>query len=482
MKILRYTSLVLVALLLFACSKQLDQEPHKIYYDNFYQTEEDAVNAINSAYSLLTYVNQYNSYLWLIQDVASDDCDARESLNDPNLHDIDQYRLDPTNTYLLGVWQGSYLGISRANIVIDKVPDIDMDSVTRDRIVGEALFLRSLFYFNLVRAFGDVPLIVKPISADLTDEELFVSRTDNQLVYDKIIEDLSLASDYLPKNYTAAEDKGRATKGAALGLLAKVYLTLENWQMAAQSAKQVIDLGVYGLYSDYADNFKDINRNGAESIFAAQFSSIMTSQNNQIVISGLPYLKGTFDAGVEIMLPTEDLLNSFEEGDYRKEVTFFDHYWFDTFDPHIWKHWDQDSYTASETSQCGSNFDVMRYPEVLLMYAEAINESSGPSAEAYTVINEIRARARNGNEDVLPDLQGLTQDEFREAVLHERRMEFVNEGIRWYDLVRTGNLIEFVKRAKGDKSNPQMFNYVFPIPQHEMDNNSNLVQNQGYSN
>lgn len=482
MKKIKYISLLVAVLILFSCSKQLDQQPHSINYDNFYQTEEDAVNAVNASYSVLTYVNQYNNYLWLIQDIASDDCDARESLNDPSLHDVDQYRLDPSNTYITGIWQGAYLGISRANIVIEKVPDIDMDSVKRDRIVGEALFLRGLFYFNLVRTFGDVPLIVNPISDDLTDEELYVKKTDKQLVYDKIIEDLTSAAEYLPISYSAAEDKGRATMGAANGMLAKVYLTLGQWQLASQTAKKVLELGVYSLYPDYADNFKDAHRNGAESVFAAQFTSIMTSQNNQIVISGLPYLKGTFDAGVEIMLPTDDLVNSFEEGDYRKEVTFFDHYWFDSFESHIWKHWDQDSYDPDKTAQCGSNFAIMRYSEVLLMYAEAANEASGPSAEAYAAINEVRARARNGSEDVLPDLQGLSQDEFREAVLHERRMEFVNEGIRWYDLVRTGNLIEYVKRAKGDKSNPQEFNYVFPIPQHEMENNRNLVQSPGYNN
>ncbi len=481
MKKFKYILLLLAGLFLFSCSKQLDQQPHTINYENFYQTEEDAVNAINAAYSLLTYVNQYNSYLWLIQDVASDDCNARESLNDPNLHNVDEYRVDPSNTYITGLWQGSYLGISRANIVIQKVPDIDMDSTKRDRIVGEAMYLRAMFYFNLVRIFGDVPLTTEPVSTDLTDEEIYLSRSDKDIVYDLIIDDLTNASEYLPLSYASSMDKGRATKGAALGLLSKVYLTLEQWQLASATANEVMDLGVYSLYTDYADNFKDAHRNGEESVFAAQFSTVMTSQNNQIVISGLPYLKGTFDAGVEIMLPTDDLLNSFEEGDYRKEVTFFDHYWFDSFDPHIWKHWDQDTYSPSETSQCGSNFDVMRYSEILLIYAEAMNEAYGPSAEAYAAINEVRARARNGNEDVLPDLQGLNQDEFRVAVLRERRVEFVNEGIRWYDLVRTGNLIEYVKRAKGDKSNPQPYNYVFPIPQHEMENNPNLVQNPEYN-
>jgi hypothetical protein len=124
---------------------------------------------------------------------------------------------------------------------------------------------------------------------------------------------------------------------------------------------------------------------------------------------------------------------------------------------------------------------VMRYSEVLLIYAEALNEANGgPSVEAYWAINKVRERARNGNTAALPDLTGLNQDEFRKAVLVERRHEFVNEGHRWYDLVRTGTLIESVKRAKGDQSNPASFNYLFPIPQREIDINWNLTQNTGY--
>ena len=480
MKKILIITIVLTLVTVLSCQKQLELQPYKIYYDNYYQTKEDAVGAINAVYSILTQVNEYNSYLWLIQDVASDDCNARETLNDPNIHQINNYSLESTNTYLTGIWQGSYLGISRANIVLEKVPAIKMDSAIKSQIIGEARFLRGLFYFNLVRLFGDIPLIVKPLSADLTDEEVYVFRTHSVNVYEQIIDDFTEASQLCPKVFYSASDKGRATQGAALGMLSKTYLTTGQWDMTAKKAKELMELGIYGLWDDYAQNFKDANRNGKESIFAVQFFTGVPSQNNQIVIHGLPSIPGTFPAGVETMLPTENLLNSFDEGDYRSEVSFFDHYWYDSFDPHIWKHWDQDTYEPNETAQCGSNFTVMRYAEVLLIYAEALNETSGPTAEAYSAINQVRERARNGNTEVLPNLNGLSKDEFRDAVLSERRHEFVNEGIRWYDLVRTENLVEFVKLAKGDKTNPQEFNYVFPIPQRELDNNHNLTQNEGY--
>ncbi|MDZ7742190.1 MAG: RagB/SusD family nutrient uptake outer membrane protein [Bacteroidota bacterium] len=147
----------------------------------------------------------------------------------------------------------------------------------------------------------------------------------------------------------------------------------------------------------------------------------------------------------------------------------------------MWKYWDQDAYDPDETSESGADFWVMRYSEVLLILAEALNEENGgPITVAYDAINQVRERARNGQAGVLPDLSGMSQEEFRKAVLEERRHEFVNEGKRWFDLVRTGNLVEYVKHAKGDQANPQEFNHVFPIPQRERNNNPNLSQNLGY--
>ncbi len=481
MKNISLFTILLVLLIATSCTKDLERTPHQIYYDNYYQTEADAVNAINSVYDVLGSVNQYASNLWLIQDISSDDCNARPTLNDPNLHEFNTYKLQSTNNYLANIWQGSYLGISRANVVLDKVPAIQMDSAVKERVLGEAMFLRGLFYFNLVRLFGEVPLVTIPVSASLTDAEIYPEKSSVNDVYKLIKEDLLMASEKLPAKYAITNDKGRASKGAALGLLAKVYLTTKEWTNAAEAAATVIDSKDYSLHADYAGNFKETNKNGVESVFEVQFYKKAPAENSQMVISGLPSIPGLFSAGVEIILPTQDLLNSFEEGDYRKDVTFFDNYWSYIFEPHIWKYWDQVAYKPSATSQSGANFMVMRYSEVLLIYAEALNEANGgPTTEAYDAINEVRNRARNGNADVLPDIAGVDKTGFNAAVLNERRHEFVNEGQRWYDLVRTGTLIASVKRAKGDNANPTEDNYVFPIPQRELDNNRNLVQNKGY--
>lgn len=356
-----------------------------------------------------------------------------------------------------------------------------MDTALKARLLGEARFLRALNYFNLVRLFGDVPLVTVPVSANLTPEEIYPFKSSATRIYGQIIEDLHFAAAKLPARYTNPNDKGRATSGAALGILSKVYLTNKEWEKADSTALQVIESSVYSLHPDYAANWKESNKNGIESVFEVQFYKKVTTENSQMVISGLPSIPGLFAAGVEIMLPTQDLLNSFDTNDYRKSVTFFDHYWQYNFEPHIWKYWDQVAYKPSATSASGADFMVMRYSEVLLIYAEALNEANGgPGTEAYWAINKVRERARNGNSAALPDLTGLSQDEFRKAVLVERRHEFVSEGQRWYDLVRSATLIESVKRAKGNQSNPSSFNNLFPIPQRELDINMNLTQNPGY--
>lgn len=471
---------VLLMFLVVACEESLEFEvKDRLTLENFFLNADDALASVNGIYDVLGQVDMYNSSMWLIQDISSDDCDASPTWNDPNAHQFDTYSLQANNNYTTSMWKTLYNLISKANLSIDSIPVIDMDETMQNRLLGEARFLRALSYFNLVRLYGGVPVVLHP-ETDI--DNYLVPRDEPELVYDQIIKDLEEASISLPTSY-GITDKGRATRGAALGLLSKVYLTLQEWDLASEKAKQVMDIPVYGLWDDFTDNFKEVNKNGKESVFEVQFYSEVQSENSRIVISGLPGIYA-FPAGVGMMLPTEDLLNSFESGDYRYEATFFEEYDYfghNTFDPHIWKHWDQDTYPPDKTGQSGANFPVMRYAEVLLIYAEALNElNQGPTQEAYDAVNQVRQRARNGDDAVLPDLSGLSYQEFQTAVLKEKRCETVNEGQRWFDLVRTGNLEEFVKRAKGDKANPQPFNYVFPIPQREIDLNDKLDQNDEY--
>jgi hypothetical protein len=240
-----------------------------------------------------------------------------------------------------------------------------MDESLKNRLLGEARFLRALSYFNLVRLFGGVPLVLQTES-DIDD--YLLPRSDEETVYGQIIEDLELAAGSLPLTYSGG-DKGRATRGAALGMLARVHLTRQEWELAAGRAGEVMELRMYDLWNDFKDNFRESNKNGKESLFEVQFYRDVQSENTRIVISGLPSIYA-FPAGVGIILPTEDLLNSFEPGDYRYEATFFEEYFYfgnNTFEPHIWKHWDQDAYPPDQTGQSGANFPVMRYSEILLI-------------------------------------------------------------------------------------------------------------------
>lgn len=473
--------ITIIVFALGSCEDALDLKPlDRLTYDNFYQEQEDMEAGVFAIYDALGAVQLYASSMWLVQDIASDDCDLNPELDNPNLRELDQFNIQPTNNYMEEVWQGNYTGINRANVVLVKSSEVDMDASGKNRLLAEARFLRGLFYFNLVRMFGDVPLVTEPVSSV---EDFNIPRTPASVIYDTLIDDFQFAANHLPLTYTNASSKGRATRGAALGQLARVYLTLGEWDLAAERAKDVMDLGVYELHEDYADNFKVANANGKESVFEVQFTDVTSVEKSRLINTGLPSIF-PFPAGVEIILPTEDLLNSFEPGDYREEVTFFDsfeYFGLYEFEPHIWKHWDREKYSPGQTTSAAANFPLMRYAEIYLIYAEALNEAhNGPTQEAYNAVNTIRERARNGVDTVLPDLSGLSQEEFRLAVLKEKRCETVNEGHRWFDLVRTGNLVEFVNRAKGDKADPQTYHYLFPIPQRERDVNSSLIQNDGY--
>lgn len=478
----KYIYIIALFTIFYGCEDALDFTiEDKPTYENYYQTANDAIVAINGAYDVLGSPRLYNSNMWLVQDIASDDNNARASLNDPNLHQLNQFNIQPDNYYIKEIWTGSYDGINRANVVLEKVPGIEMDPDLKSRILGEAKFIRSLLYFNLVRMFGDVPLV---LNTNFETSNLDIARTDLNVVYDTIIANLNWAADHLPKTYNSGNDRGRATKGAALGLLAKIHLTRGNWALAVEKVEDVMDLKIYDLHTDYANNFKEAYVNGMESVFEVQFYSGDPSEQSRIVISSLPIVYG-FPAAVEIIIPTNDLFNSFDTNDYRRDVTFFEEFFYfvnNIFEPHIWKHWDQDVYESTETGQSGANFPVMRYSEILLIYAEALNElNQGPTQEAYDAVNEVRQRARNGNDTILPDLSGLTMEEFNDAVLEEKRFETVNEGHRWFDLVRTGKLVEYVNKAKGDIANPQEYHKLFPIPQRERDLNSKLTQNDGYN-
>jgi starch-binding outer membrane protein, SusD/RagB family len=472
----------LSVLSLGACSNFLIENPEDVLTtENFFRTEGDAIAAVTGVYARLNK-GIYNRVLYLVTDLQADDATVGKGVSNPLIRVIDSFEHGPVNDPIENAWTQHYEAINRTNFVIARVPGVSMTEALRNRLVAEAKFLRGLFYFNLVRMYGDVPLIVQPTESL---DGLNVSRTSTAEVYTQIVKDISEAEAALPTTYPTA-DLGRVTKGAATALLAKVYLTQKNWQLAAQKSKEVIDSRLYSLHDDYAKIFQTATENTVEYIFSAQFTtglgvgtvaangnSMMALQSPQSpVITGLQ--------GNEADIPTAEAIALYKPGDRRAAVTLFSSYTLagrvSTFSPLFFKYFDPASLTRANDS--GVNVPVLRYADVLLMYAEALNEIGGPTAEAYAQINAVRRRARIANvPNALPDLANLTQTTFRQAIYDERRLEFMMENHRWFDLLRTNRAIS-VMTAAGKAIKP--YNVLLPIPQRERDTNKSLTQNPGY--
>ncbi|MCB9267258.1 MAG: RagB/SusD family nutrient uptake outer membrane protein [Lewinellaceae bacterium] len=487
--------LFLAAGLLPACRNLLEENPKdQVFVENYFQTSNDAVAAVNSIYAILnstssppTFGGVYHSSYWVVAGLASDDMENRQAGN-PDLDQLETFTFKPVNSFLYDIWRNAYKGISNANFAIEGIPRVEMDEGLKNRLLGEAHFLRGMLYFDLVRLFGDIPLVLS-LNAELTP-----ARTPAAQVYDQILQDLQFAKQNLPASYSAGEGLGRATLGAANALAAKVHLTLGSWQECIDHCQAVISSGNYGLWEDFAEVFRLANENGKESVFNIGFgtanNTISFWEVGQFNVRLLPRELSGEIPGVNAQgwqVATQFLYDSYDPQDRRREVTLLTTIHntdgsTTTVEPHIQKYWDRIGEPAAGNTD--NDFPYLRYSDVLLMYAEALNElNNGPTAEAYQAINSVRKRARfNGTEElpILPDLSGLSYQGFKDALLQERQWEFVAEGQRWFDLVRFGRLEEQVPKAKPGVQ-PQPFHNLFPVPQEEIDLNPNLLpQNPGY--
>ncbi len=487
-----YQSIIILSLIILlgsSCKKFLTEDPKNLVaITNFYKTENDAVASVNAIYSYLNSTSTgstagvYHSTFWVMAGLASDEMYNQEIFA-PDLDQISKFTHGPINASIQETWTMHYKAITLANIAIARIPGIQMDETLRTRLLNEAHFLRGLLYFDMVRMFGNIPLVLEE-TAPLTPEPVVASA-----IYDLVIKDLTAAED-LPDSYAAGAGRGRATKGAAKAILAKVYLTLGKWQECSDLCQQIINSNQYALWADFADVFKLSSRGGKEAIFSVGFGdaggAISFWEVGQFNVRLLPTQLSA--EGVENaqgwQLPTQNLYDNYDAADRRKDVTFItvihnSNGTTTTINPYIQKYWDR----AAEPKGNGSynDYPVIRYADVLLMYAEASNELDN-SSEAHKYINMVRKRARfDGTVDrnAVPDYINLSKEDFRAAVLNERRMEFVAEGQRWFDLVRTKTLETLVPIAKPGIT-PAPKHYLFPIPQREIDLNPKLVQNSGY--
>lgn len=473
----------LMAFVLPSCHDFLDEDPEdRVAISNYYETEEDAISAVNAVYGHLnaqsadTYGGVYHSSFWVMIGLASDEM-RNNQVGNTDADQLANFTYSPENGIVYDVWKQHFKAITLANIAISRVPNTDMDETLRTRLTNEAKFLRGLLYFNMVRMYGKIPLLVNE------EEPLYPEAAEVEDIYAQIIQDLTDAEG-LPADQ--AEGRGRATMGAAKAILAKVYLTRKEYDKAAAKCLEVINSNKYELWDDYSDVFKIANRGGKEAIFTVGFGdgngSISFWEAGQFHVRLLPTM--LMNAGITTntngwQIPTQSLVDSYESDDEREPVSVFNRFnetvagtaYNVSFDQYYFrKYWDVNDPKEFTNEQTKQDFSVIRYPDVLLMYAEALNAQSGPTSEAYDAINAVRDRAG------LDALSGLSQDQFLDAVLEERELELACEGHRWFDLVRTNKLETLVPVAKSDVI-PQSKHYLFPIPQEERDVNVNLPQN-----
>ena len=486
---------LLAALLLLTTNCQKDfldrRPPGELTFEEFFKTEAQAIEATNAVYE------QYRTFdicalpFIACTDVLSDDADKGSTANDaPLMSDLDNFTMDATNPFIFPVYRGHYRTIARANVAIENIPKIEMDATLRDRLVGECKTMRAYSYFLLVQWFGDLVLVTKTLQGS---EYYDQSRQPREVIYTQIETDLKEAIAVLPeKDGYAVADKGRITKAAAKGLLAKLYMLKKDWANAETQCMDIINSGKYSLLPRYSDNFLQIGENGAESIFEIQTVALPTQQAAGPGAS--PYnmvqgVRGTPNLGWGFNRPSDNLVMSYENGDPRREATVIyvgeilpDGSTQVMDNPDIVnERYNQKAWVPAHPGLQDNgpgNIRVLRYSDVLLLAAEAKNEL-GKSSEALPLLNQVRKRARGTNNFILPNVTITDQSMLREKIYKERRVELAMENHRWFDLLRWGRASQTMKAV--GKPFVEGKHEVLPIPQTEVDLTGGKVgQNAGY--
>lgn len=479
MKIKHILLLPFLALLLLGCEDFLDKSPQgTTTQESFPTTAEDALLATNGVYSTLRNWS-YHSGGYPILDIMSDDAYKGSNPTDAanTIGKYDRFTHDANMETLGNWWMALYEGIKRANVVLEYVPRVEMDTNLKNRYMGEARFLRALYYFDLVRAWGDVQLVTT------STPPLNLPKSSEENVYSLIEEDLLYAIDHLTeKSALSPGDVGRATKGAARALLAKVYLFRKDFPNAEKYALEVINSQEYDLEENFLDANGVNGEHGVESIFEIGALQIENTSGGGNQYANTQGVRGVPNKGWGFNRPSVDLRAAFETDDPRQQGTIielgdeidgisivgdsntpneYDNGYaieIESYNRKVWVPGDGTEFNF------GHNRRLIRYADVLLMAAEALNENNKP-AEALPYLNKVRERARGEKEGILPDITTTDKESLREIILHERRVELAMEGHRFWDLVRTGKAAE-VLGPLGFIAGKHEY---FPIPQNQID-------------
>lgn len=491
----RYLTLAIALVLLGSSSCQKDflqlSDPTRISGEDLYRDANGLNLALNAAYASLQEMYGKGSSgngIYLFADVASDNSTALTS--GAGLGDFETFITAPENINLQTMWNTVYRAIARCNSIIERAPAIDMDATLKARTIAEAKFIRALTYFNAVRIWGGVPLVVKEITS--ANDALSYSRESVANVYGQIEADLSEIEQgtVLPARYTANADFGRVTRGAAKALLGKVYLTQKKYDLCKTKLGELIPRGSnafgYDLQASFANIFSITNELNSEIIFAVRYTKSGLGTGAPFFNWFLPESTGSAIVRVGgaqgFNTVRQDLYDAFPATDPRRAASI---------GVYTAANGSISYYTQKYTDNPSIGFDtdndwiVLRYADVLLMYAEAENELNGPTALAINQVNDIRRRAYNGTANNLTPAQTADQASLRLAIETERRLELSMEGHRWFDLVRTDRAVtvmnaHFTRYNIRNGANVVQIaqrNTLFPIPLRETQINPNITPN-----
>ncbi|MFC5411100.1 RagB/SusD family nutrient uptake outer membrane protein [Larkinella bovis] len=483
----------------FSCKDDflVTTDPTRIGTDLFYKTETQFLQALNGVYGQL---QQITNSAYIFQEFPSDnttlDFNPLDRGGAAGWEAFEFSTVNQGNGEIANLWNLYYSALYNTNYTLEKLSTSTLDAAAKGPIEGQLKFLRAYFYFHLVQYFGDVILVTSTLANP--NQAFDLVRSPQAEVWAQIEKDLKEAITLLPATYPTNQ-VGRVTKGAALGILGKVYLTQKKYTDAVSTLKQILPLG-YSLNGNYQDNFNPARKNGPESLFEVQyqggndlgewsnFAYLFAPRLSAGAITGFA---NTAPSGRNI--PTNDMIAAYEPGDLRKDVSLKTSYTLNgtvVQMPYVTKY----TYPHTLTGRTDNNWPVLRYADVLLMLAESINEATGPSAEAFDYLNQIRKRAG------LAAKTGLDKVALRDAILKERRVELAFENHRWFDLRRTKTPAELAAfmNAYGakEKAKPTVdrggiaFNaldyvyteneYFLPVPAPQILINNKLTQNPGY--
>ncbi|MEJ7646506.1 MAG: RagB/SusD family nutrient uptake outer membrane protein [Chryseolinea sp.] len=512
------TTIILCMLLTYVgCddSYLYEPNPNQQTISSFWKTADDAQRATIACYAGLQEEGTFKRWFDIAfegrADLIYSSTEFGAQVNFTTFNIIN-YNEDPFQTEM---WRDHYRGVFRTNQVITYVPEIPMDEDLKNQLIAEAKFVRALLYFNLVNLWGNVALQLTP-----SNPNVLPPYATEQEVWGQIIQDLTEAQTFLPDVYAnPTTELGRATRGAARALLGKAYMQLKNWGAAKIEFEKVITSPAnYALATDYGDNFRHTNENNKESVFEVQFSNEFNGWfwDKDLPTTSEGYRRGTYFAprfaagNADLTCRPWFIEKFFEEktisGDYdpRLYTTFL---WNDTtngktdvlyygksfktnIEPNKINHvycrkYLQDQFLEQENEHSPINHRVIRYADVLLMYAEALNEL-GSTDQAYQYINQVRARVQLRPLEIAHPEIGNDRDKMRSQIMDERILELGGENVRWTDLKRwdmlaTQSGIDFLKSHDAEFKNFEVGkNHLLPILTREIDLNPNLKQNDGY--